>query len=485
MRAIQGLIQLCDEDLRSGRPQDCARRLQEIVLSELPRAMRVPLARLCRRTGLVALGFRILSPVINETIELTSGKPSIEERAEYALLLQRSGGVREALLMLSRPEMEAFSETRLYRAFCYFNLWDFGSAVPELEHYLTFPHERYPQLIGATNLASAYLHVGRVQEAEALALANAAAAESQGFARLLSNNRELIAASRFERGDLNGAHAELQHGLQLLADARTTDELYLHKWLAAIEAVRTRSAEPLKAFRKQALTRGHFESVRESDLLGLRVEPSHKISAHLYFGTPYEPYRERMCRLLNLEPPQGDYRLGPSTGPYLDLTTGEGTGVTGVPQGSQSHQLIEILFRDLYRPISLGALFSQLFPGERFSYESSPDRVHQVLRRARRWIRESGIGLRVDENNGLYSIHRDPSLTVLVPREHKLMGWEQVQWLKLQKSIKPNEVFNSKQAREILEISVSNFKRLSAWGISQGVLTRRGNGSGTSYKIAG
>lgn len=485
MHTLKDLIQLCEDDLRAGRPQDCARRLHEVVLSDVPRAMRLPLARLCRRTGLIALGFRLLAPVINETVELANGKPSIEEKAEYALLLQRSGGVREALQMLLRPEMEIFPETRLYRAFCYFNLWDFASAVPELEHYLTFPHESYPQLIGATNLASAYLNVGRLQEAEALASENVATAEKKNFARLLSNNRELIAASRFERGDFNGAQAELQRGLELLANAQTTDELYLHKWLAAIEAVRTQSAEPLRAFRKQALARGHFESVRESDLLGLRVEFDAKIFAHLYFGTPYEPYRERMCRLLNQSHPHSDYLLGPDSGLKIDLITGQGIGVSEIPQGSQTHQLIEILFRDLYRPVSLGALFSQLFPGERFSYESSPDRVHQVLRRTRQWIRESSIGLKVEENNGLYSIHREPSLSVLIPRDHKLMGWEQVQWLKLQKSLKPNEIFNSTQAREILDISVSNFKRLSAWGVAQGVLTRRGNGSGTSYKIAG
>src|SRR4051812_45789308 len=102
MNDFRVLIQSCEEAIRSGKLSQAIAYLTAINTAAVPREFRLPIARLCRRTLLVALGLRLLTPIIYPTQKKFNVIPTPEELAEYAVLLQRQGSNREALAILSQ-----------------------------------------------------------------------------------------------------------------------------------------------------------------------------------------------------------------------------------------------------------------------------------------------------------------------------------------------------------------------------------------------
>ncbi len=480
---MKDFIAKCDELMKTGRLPEAVALLNTLELKEVPRKSLLDIALLCRRANLLNLGLRALNPVVHE--RLGGEKASPGELAEYAVLLQRCGGVREALNILSRHEVQGFAQTPLYRAYCLFNLWEYAGAIPHLQNYLAGDLAPYARLIGETNLAAAFNFAGRGQEGAALAALTAEKAAAGGYTRLQCNNLELLAHACFEAGDFKAAREAVDKAASVLGGVATIDQLYIRKWNAALKAVGDADPRALTAFRAEALSEKHFESVREADLLSLRVRFDEELFGKLYFGTPFSGYRSRIERLLGRTMESEECVIGaPGAAVKLDLQTGECTGAE-FPVGTKIHQCIEVLSRDTYKPFSVGAMFSELFPGEYFDIESSPNRVHQVVSRTRQWLEDNKFPIALEEQDGRYFLKTGDGIEITKSKETRLAEWEAVQIKRLKKKFKEGSVFSAGEIRDALNLSPSNFKRLSAWATEQGALDKKGKRAGTLYVLKG
>jgi hypothetical protein len=257
--------------------------------------------------------------------------------------------------------------------------------------------------------------------------------------------------------------------------------LYVEKWNAVTEALKGRTTRPLLAFRDKARHAKHWESLREVDLFLLKVEFDQERFDRLIFGTPYTPYRWRICRLLDRTPATTEYLHGRSNGRVFDLTSGNLDGEPIVNPGKKTHQLIEILTRDLYAPIKIGGLFAELFPGEYFDIHSSSLRVHQVLRRARRWIERHDLPLKVHSSQGYYSLETGGDLAIRIPFDRPEIGTFALQFQKLCRLI-PEREFSSSQARRELRLSATGFNRFIKWSLERNLVARHGQGRAVRYR---
>jgi hypothetical protein len=279
------------------------------------------------------------------------------------------------------------------------------------------------------------------------------------------------------------ASRDLARANALLGGDQTRDLLFVRKWSAVVTALSKNDCIPLLRFRDEAQLAGDWESVREADLYLLKVKFDEQRFNHLYFGTPYRGYRERIARETGRTPSSQHYIHGPISAPRLDVTSGEFNSGLTLNAAKRNHQLFAVLLRDLYRPQSLGGLFSELFHGEHFNIFSSPGRIHQTMRRARRWIEEHRLPLSIDEHDSRYKLSVTAPFAFVLPLENTNVDWFEIQFRRMEKAYRERAEIIPREACEDLGLSASSMRRLASWATDQGKLLRVGLGPATRYLI--
>ena len=163
----------------------------------------------------------------------------------------------------------------------------------------------------------------------------------------------------------------------------------------------------------------------------------------------------------------------------LDLRSGVAIGCEALPAGSKLHQVFGALLKDFYRPVRLGGLFAELFPGESFNAFSSPDRVYQLLYRARAWLKRTGAGVELSAKDGLFRLHVRGEFSFRVPLERPALDEESLRLDKLRREL--GEGFTAEEARSRLGLSPSAFKRFATKALGEGKLERTGAARATRY----
>ncbi len=94
-----------------------------------------------------------------------------------------------------------------------------------------------------------------------------------------------------------------------------------------------------------------------------------------------------------------------------------------ITTSSTSHQargkvleLLEVLSRDFYKPQKITSLFSELFQNEYFDVNTSSDRVHQIIRRSRRWLSAEKLPFQIHSHQGNFKLELNGG-RILVPYE--------------------------------------------------------------------
>jgi len=483
----RSLIQACEEHLRTGRDLQVRRLLHPLNLARVGRDWRLPLANICRRSSLITPGLRLLTPVVHSTRKSEAEPARPPELAEYAILLQRAGAVQEALQILNRLDIRTQPIVLLYKAFCHFNLWQYGSTLDLLKMYSETVEDPYQKFIGKVNLAAAFVALNQWREAESLLWENIETATANGYGRLLGNSHELLSQVYLLTSRVEEAEASIQMAESVFEAPNTLDRLLVEKCRALREGLRSRSRAPLRKLAEQARAWPHPETAREADLFGLLVEYDEETHRRLLFGTPFPDYRTRAQQLLERSLPTEFYVYGSASGAtaqkVLDVMSGKVEGSLVLSPGSQTHQLLEILLRDFYRPSRIGTLFGELFTGEYFDIFSSPGRVRQALRRARQWIRESGVGLEVVESRGTYTARVRDGFGVQVPVQRRSVGTYETHLHILREVYLPGVTFTALAARTRLGLSASAMQRFLAWATANGGLLKRGASSNSRYLL--
>lgn len=477
-----GLLENCEQLIRVGRMQEAAKIIDTINTAQVPRELRRQLANICRRVGRVKTGLQILAPIVHPGRRTES--PTNEEKAEYAVLLQRSGVIHEALKILDEIPPERLPQSLLYKAFCQFSTWDYELSIPILRSYIQHIDNDYAKLVGQVNLASAMVIAGNTEEAQASLDETILLCDQHQAHRLKANSLELRAQLHLNRHAWAAAEVDLNNALQILDSQGTHDQLFIRQWQAILESRRTGESFWIREFKKEALGRKQWESAREADLHTLLVSFDQGLFNHLYFGTPWEGYRRYMTRLLPEARPADTYIRGPRSVDILDLVKGQYAG-RNILHGDMTHRLLKFLNQDFYRPKSVNSIFNEVFPNEHFDVITSPQKVHQAIRRARVWLKEQSIPASIKESQQTYSFSIDGACAVEFSQSTAQgIHRNTVAWERLSPFMRSAPTMTNKEISEILNLGKTRVTEFMKWATDQGLVKRLGQGRSVKYMAA-
>ena len=477
----QQLIRDCDQLIKSGKINQVIGIISDLIVSQVPRSARQGLAKCCRRTGLIATGLRLLHPIIRSH-KILEEPVTANEVCEYSALLARNGSVYEALELLKTVDSKTAPEALLYLGQCHILNWDYAEAVEYFEKFLISTGDEYSKLIARVNLISGYIVLFRLEEATRTLGNTIELAKEAGATRLLANCFELWGQVYFWQNDFLNARLMLTKASEIFNNAQSLDQLLILKTESIMNALEENSVTPLVEFRKLAVQRKNWESVREADLFMLKVAPNQKQLDHLIFGTPRSAYRRRIEKLVGALPNE-NYTLGSDKGLQLNLQTGLVTGVENLPIGKKVHQVISTLNRDFYAPINLGTLFYELYPNEYFDIDSSPFRIRQAILRTRQWLQQNNIPALIQQRKGAYSFFINGEFGIKFQLNQQAVNPTEVRWQQLKEKVASGAQFTSEDICSKLGWSRTTFRRLADWACENQALKRSGVGKATTYQI--
>jgi tetratricopeptide (TPR) repeat protein len=482
----QDLIQKCESDIRLGRAGLVAKSLRHLNAARVPRLWRLPLANICRRVGHYSLGMHLLKFVPAARFPRMP-QPTSAEMAEYAVLLLRSGAIHEAMSWLCRVDTAAVSEGLLYHSFAHFYQWDFESAIPLLQNYIRADLTPYARLVGKTNLGFAYAYADAKHHGAALEILtqNIEETHTNGLHQLESTCRALAAQVHVQRGDLKQAKTEIEAAQKINLELLNNDHFLVRKWSLIVEGISSRSPKPLEELRLQAVQQRDWEVLREVELYHLKIDFDMARFLHLYFGSMHAGFRQRIETYLQRTTDRKVFVLGEKKAPRFDLQTGETNGAELLNPGKQFHRMMDVLLRDFYLRQRVPGLFSLLFPGEYFNISSSPDRVHQIIRRTRGWLSEENVPCEIEEVDGFYSLTITGNFSFLVPIERGQISTADADLHKLKQIFGSHRSFTTAEAKTKLSMSTASVYRLIEKGRDTGVLIQVGSkGRSAAFKFS-
>jgi tetratricopeptide (TPR) repeat protein len=471
MRHFEILLQECDADIRAGRSHQVGRRLAQAGAARIPRAWRLPLAKTCRRAGLYTLGLRLLNRLVNGP----TPKASPAELTEYSALLIRSGAVDEALANLSGVDFKEVPEAMLVRAFGLFARWEYQEAIPDLQNYLQAPLPDAALLVGRSNLALALVETRQHVQARTELEENIRLAKDQGAVHLENYNISLLAQVHLQEGNFAAARRLITSAVPDASKSQSNNDWSALKLKLVLDGLENRDTKPLLQLRKLAEQKKDWSAIRDADLYLLKVDFKVEGFLHLYFGSPLPGFRNRIRDELGRVPDRRIYVLGKKSAPRFDLEAGQVDGKTVMRAGLKCHQLISVLLRDFYQPLRIGGLHAALFPGDHFDISSSPDRVHQVLRRTRRWLDANRIPVRIEESDGFYSLAIEGNISFRIPIDQQPKNLLARRMEKLMGAFPEGELFTTEKIQDRLGISMTSAHRLLHHAIEAGKVERLGN----------
>lgn len=407
--------------IRQARISEAQAALKIISPKKIPRAFSKPYADLARRVNWPLLAIKILNPIIRPKRPLHP-KAQVSETALYAALLAQIGARNEARQLLLALDGSKNPEVYFYWLYILIPEWDYKSAIQPLKKYIRSTEITvYQRLVGQINLAACYVYLADFRQAQRLlSLVLKRSLETQAHL-IYGNALELQAQVAINQKKLSLAEEWLQKYLTVTPTTSSIYQLYAQKWQTVIklqtEGLTESTQKDLRTIREKAVALENFETLRDMDYQIALFKPQANSKNLVYFGTPYKSYRLRIIKNLFLKsrPPTVFQfnlfnRLEVSGKPSLSLQTGEfhEEGIHLKP-GQILHRCLQLLLRDLYQPISLGQLFSHLFPNDYFNPLSSPSRIHQSIYRLNHWFKKNNIPLSIHCKNFLFSLtaHRN------------------------------------------------------------------------------
>ncbi len=476
------LFQKLDQLIRAGEMQEAARVISSLSLGSIPRSARQPLAKLCRRVGLLDKGIRILFPVIR-CEKVLDVPASDSEICEYAVLLSRKGSIEEALKLLSQVDEIKAPECLLYRGFCHISNWDYHLAIPEIEKFLSRSPDLYSKQIGRVNLCASYLALGQSERVAGYIKETIELAKESNSQRLVVNGLEQCGHLYILQNNLELAKDALNQATAILKTNTHYDQLLIDKWFSVIEAKESNSIKPLMSFRKIAEKERHWASVREADLFSILIQFDQKTFDRLYYGTPSSGYKERLCRMTGRSPSH-EFFLGVGRSKFcLDLESGE---IESGQVDGPCHKVLQLLraiVKDLYAPLNVAQIFSQVYPQEYYNLSSSPIKIRQLLFRTRKWLITNSVPMEVVSKDHGYGLAIGDSFRLKVPKNmNSAVDREMVLWKRLENHFGFEQPFTASVACVQLNISRSQFHRLVNWAEANNLLIKTGQGKATSYQ---
>lgn len=448
---VEKILQNIEALLNNGKTGDAKHQLLQFDKANLAKTLKLQYARLARRAGLPSLSVRILySSVYPDT-----GSAQTEEALEYAYALADQGVFSEAHELVKT--LSSGPSTLLCSSYIYFHEKNFSAAAKTLKQLGNSPSLSKPELDVWEPLNYA-VHLEEVPSDRA---------------------QTLMSWENFSKQN------------------PATNAVYVRRWKTVARLLdnpaNPKTLEELRAVRKEALDKKIWEEARECDRWEAIATKNEPLFWHVYFGTPSQHLKERILKDYRptLQVPKTfDWEVPSEAGPraekgkwIFDLLMGEKVGgKLPIKVGKGMHRLLALLAQDFYRSQRIPALFSQLYPTEKFDPVTSAPRVHQILNRLRVWFKKNHIPLTIEEADHAYRLVGTENVTLRIPNVESSADPVVVHLNKL-KEIFPNQVFSANDAGKVLGVSGRTILRLMEKGTKLGLVNRTGKGAATRYQF--
>jgi len=476
--------------IKAGQGDSVARELMRLPRANAPTEVLSKIANIAWRINRPAIGLKILFPEIRRRENLKERQdPDI--LTEYAGCLLEIGALTEAKMML-RDLGTVSLRSKFYLSLLLFKEWNYQGAIPVLESYLSQLPDDYHKLVVQVNLAAAYVIVGKLEEANALFAGLIPRLQKEGHFLLLGNCYEIQSQIPFYMADHQQALKILEESEKLLAGSKNMGWLYCKKWqfinrLSLAGSTNEELDVLSQDLKVTAVRMASWETLRELDLYTAIYSRDADLANHVYFGSPQAIYRTRVQSMTGDLELAGEHTWISSTGGHAaslyDLENVLGDSSTSF----LVKKLLLILTSDFYAEFRTGQLFSQIFEGEFYNPETSPDRVFQLVRRLRAWFEVLNWKCRIDSKGGGYRLAFEENHGIVIARKliespphDKVTSIE----LKLKKKFKDLH-FTSKDAGEALSCSTRSANRLLKDLRSKGRVEVSGKARFARFKLAG
>ena len=406
------IISEIDSLINDFKMEGAKKRLDKIDHSTLPEKDRAPFASLARRSGNYKLALKILQPNIYGV-----GTPKYDDLIEYASSVRRLGLINQALILLERaPDLP---KTHLNRAFCYIHYWDYEKAQVELIAFLKSPElSKKQQLVGKVNLLTCL--VENKEYVRALNFLDDFEAEcAEESPHLLLNCEETRGQILFKMGKYEEALKVLEAVKVQTHEEQGQASLFIEKWLIltkiALGILLPISPEVLE-FKKQVRREGFWEVMRDFNWQQARLTNNTTLMRHVFFGTPYNCFREHILNDANPLVFEESFN-------WMDSRSSEETTeifnffeVSKIPMayGKSVHRLLMLLASDFYQPWSVVRIFNHLFPEELFDPTTSLKKVYRLIEQLQKIINKENIKLSLESTSNGYRLRPKPGCVFLI-----------------------------------------------------------------------
>lgn len=478
-----------DALIRSGQGADARSRLARIAPASVPAEELAFFARLTWRCDLALLGVRALGPVVRPTRK-GPAQATPPQTAEYAQCLTRLGALDEAEQLLNTVDPQLEPRANLYQGTLRMARWDYEGAIPWLQRYVRTPSVKgYSAVVGKVNLAASLVDARESLKATALLRYLNHETSVSRLTLLHANVLELSAQNFIFQRNWRQATRFLLEAKKFLKGTKHCDEFFVRKWEALVGLYRVgptaRSREIVSEIVAEAFERRDWETVRECDRVLAIVTEDRERFLRVYFGTPYEGYRERLAAEFPVKfvlPKTYAYGMIAGDSPVqINVADGSVSRGEGLKPGTTLHRLLNVLSSDLYRPFRIATIHARLFPDEVFSPYSSPLRVHQAIKLLKKWFSANRIPLLIEETEHFYRLRAKAPCTLLL--SGSAVGGRQVVQLERLKQNFSSQAFSVHEAAKLLAISPRSTLRILDEARKEGALQREGARAKARYRF--
>lgn len=483
---MNSLFESIDFDIRSGRHKRASSRLREIKIAELSREDLVVLSDFGRRLQDPMFSLKSLGKTFRGVI---AGKvePTDTEIISYSRALVKMGFFNEADRWIQRIADVKRDELLDLQGRKRIAQWDYAGAVYFYKRYVSqLEPSSYSYLVAKLNLSASLVGCSRFDEAITAILSLKELAVKNEHSLIFANACELMAQALILSGDFDQGLSSLKESHEALGQGQSIYSFYLRKWTWVANLLKSVGCQSELSraiqLKQEAEQNQYWEDVRDIDRRLSEVNFSEPIALKLYFGTPHRAYRESIKREL-LDgvkiPPVFNFHLGPREGHLKEVLALENC----FNPGSRIDSLFKTLTHDFYRPISLGYLFSRLYPDEYFDPHSSPTRVYRLVTRLRkRTIDNFGVDC-VWNQEGIRLVSSRP-VVIPVEQRQEIRTRQECQVAKMRKVFR-QDWFTTKGVSEQLQISQRSAQELLKTAKKKYRVNQQGKGRSTRYRFAG
>ncbi len=470
-----------DERIRRGQGKQVAEDLKKISRNSLPRASWVQFANLGRRVGAPLFSLRLLQPLIRQEVDRLHPATS-EELTVYASVLARVGITSEAQEILEKVKGPHNPEAYLYLAHIAIYGWNYKAATVLLKKYIRLSRvDGYRRFIAEMNLLSAQTAEENFLEADRLFAKLEIELATHSHHLLLGNAYELAAQAALVKRQFPQARQYLEKSKALLQTSQGVYLLYAEKWSCLVDLYEKKDRHQLQAHdlislqnvKARAQESKDWETLRDCDLYDALLAGNKEKLNFVMIGTPYSSYRQRAMRLSSSRIGYAQKAiLGNGNGDdglLFDLQLGFCPKRPAVSLVKEPKLLtcLRTLASDFYRPVSIGQMYTAVYPGEYFNPYSSPQQVRNLIQRLRKWAQENELPFEIQMKNHEMKLVLGAGLNLLVHKSYKERAQAPNVILAKVKSIFGPNPFSSQELAETLGVSQRTARRWVEHGLSK------------------